>query len=208
MIVQRFAGEIIPDSRAIVRYAVDEQSEIVDQRINSLSDEVRKSVREMEGGLSQLHQVVQDKHHAMFRSPAAFEDQTNAEIEKFERRLSSPTASSADRAASSGTDVNVRELTTRVGILQSEHDRHAMWASQSIGDLQDEFRTLADRAPLPVLTPESGATGNSSLPIGLGTLMTLRIGALQLRRITGGFRISLAGSIAKLGITVPGSIHR
>ena len=31
MIVQRFAGEIIPDSRAIVRYAVDEQSEIVDQ---------------------------------------------------------------------------------------------------------------------------------------------------------------------------------
>ena len=121
----------------------------------------------MEGGLSQLRQA-QDKHHAMFRSHAAFEDQTNAEIEKFERRLSStekairpttssgaPAVSGPDRAASSGTDVNVRELTTRVGILQSEHDRHAKWASQSIGDLQDKFRTLADRAPLPVLTPES-----------------------------------------------------
>ena len=166
MIVQRFAGEIIPDSKAIVRYA-DEQSEIVDQRINSLSDEVRKSIGEIEGGLSLLHQVIQDKRHAMFRSHAAFEDQTNTEIEKFEKRLSlaekavrpntssgAPTASGPDRAASSGTDVNVRELTTRVGVLQSEHDRHARWASQSIGDLQDKFRTLADRAPLPVLTPE------------------------------------------------------
>ena len=44
MIVQRFAGEVIPDSRAIVRQAIDEQSEVVDQRINSLSDEVRESV--------------------------------------------------------------------------------------------------------------------------------------------------------------------
>ena len=31
MIVQRFAGEIVPDSRAIVRHAIDEQAEIVDQ---------------------------------------------------------------------------------------------------------------------------------------------------------------------------------
>ena len=82
MIVQRFASEIIPHSRAIVRYAVDEQSKIVDQRINSLSDEVRESVREIEGGLSQLHQVIQDKHRAMFRSHAAFEDQTNTEIDE------------------------------------------------------------------------------------------------------------------------------
>ena len=72
MIVQRLAGEIIPDSRAIVRYAVDEQSEIMDQRINSLSDEVRESVREIEGGISQLHQVIQDKHRVMARSHAAF----------------------------------------------------------------------------------------------------------------------------------------
>ena len=87
LIVQRFAGEIIPDSRAVVRHAIDEQSEAVDQRINSLSNEVRESVREVEGGMSQLHQVVQDKRHAMFRSQAAFEDQTNTEIEKFEKRL-------------------------------------------------------------------------------------------------------------------------
>ena len=77
LIVQRFAGEIIPDSRAVVRHAIDEQSEVVDQRINSLSNEVRESVREVEGGMSQLHQVIQDKHRAIFRSQAAFEDQTN-----------------------------------------------------------------------------------------------------------------------------------
>ena len=32
MIVQRFASEIVPDSKAIVRRAIDEQAEIVDQR--------------------------------------------------------------------------------------------------------------------------------------------------------------------------------
>ena len=50
LIVQRFAGEIIPDSRAVVRQAIDEQSKIVDQRINSLSNdsnEVRESVRDV-----------------------------------------------------------------------------------------------------------------------------------------------------------------
>ena len=57
MIVQRFAGEVIPDSRAIVRQATDEQSEVVDQRINSLSDEVRESVRDLEGGMSQLQKA-------------------------------------------------------------------------------------------------------------------------------------------------------
>ena len=87
LIVQRFAGEIIPDSRAVVRQAIDEQSEIVDQRINSLSNEVRESVRDVESGMSQLHQVVQDKRHAIFRSQAAFEDQTNTEVEKLEKRL-------------------------------------------------------------------------------------------------------------------------
>ena len=34
MIVQRFAREVIPDSKAIVRQAIDEQAEIVEQRIN------------------------------------------------------------------------------------------------------------------------------------------------------------------------------
>ena len=74
LIVQRFAAEVIPDSRAIVRYAIDEQSAIMDERINSLSTEVQSSVRDIEGGLNQLHQVVEDKRTAMFRSNAAFEE--------------------------------------------------------------------------------------------------------------------------------------
>ena len=46
-------------------------------RINSLSTEVQNSVRDIEGGLNQLHQVVEDKHNAM---NAVFEDQANVEI--------------------------------------------------------------------------------------------------------------------------------
>ena len=30
MILRRFAGEIIPDNRAVARHAIDEQSEVVD----------------------------------------------------------------------------------------------------------------------------------------------------------------------------------
>ena len=36
---------------------------------------------------NQLHQVIQDKHHTIFRSQGAFEDQTNTEIEKLAKRL-------------------------------------------------------------------------------------------------------------------------
>ena len=50
MIVQRFASEVIPDSKAIVRQAIDEQAEIVDHRINLLSHEVHESVKENEAG--------------------------------------------------------------------------------------------------------------------------------------------------------------
>ena len=52
MIVQRFASEIVPDSRAIVRQAIDEQAEIVDQRINLLSNEVHESRRIMKSQLA------------------------------------------------------------------------------------------------------------------------------------------------------------
>ena len=41
--------------------------------------------------------------------------------------------------------------------------------------------------------------GDTLLPIGLGTLMPLRIGARQSRRLTGRFRILLVESIAKVG---------
>ena len=155
LIVQQFAGEIVPDSRAIVRHAIDEQSEIIDQRINSLSNEVRDCVRNVESGMGQLRQVIQDKHHAIFKSQAAFEGQTNTEIEKFEKQLFSvekavrlppsshaPAASGPDRATSSGTDVSFRDLTARVDRLQGESDRHAEWATRAIDELQDEHRTI------------------------------------------------------------------
>ena len=158
LIVQRFAGEIVPDSRAIVRHAIDEQSEIIDQRINSLSNECQDSGRNVESGMGQLRQVVQDKHLAMFRSQGAFEDQTNTEVEKLEERLFSvekavrlppssdaPAASGPDRATSSGTDVSFRDLTARVDRLQGESDRHAEWATRAIDELQDERRTFADQ---------------------------------------------------------------
>ena len=82
MIVQRFAGEIVPDSRAIVRHAIDEQAEIVDQRINLLSSEIRESVRDTEVGMGQLRQVIQENRQAILRSHAASEDQTLNDLEK------------------------------------------------------------------------------------------------------------------------------
>ena len=121
LIVQRFAAEVMPDSRAIVRYAIDEQSVIMDERINSLSTEVQSSVRDIEGGLNQLHQVVEEKHTAMFGSNAVFEDQANVEIGKIEKRavrslpsVGTPAALGPDRATSSGADEPVRNLTERV----------------------------------------------------------------------------------------------
>ena len=128
----------------------------MDQRINSLSNEVRESVREVEGGM--LHQVIQDKRRAIFRSQAAFEDQTNTEVEKLEKRLFSvekavrlttssdaPAASGPDRATGSGADVNFRDLTARVDRLQGESARHAKWATRAIDELKDERRTFADQ---------------------------------------------------------------
>ena len=132
------------------------ESEIIDQRINSLSNEVRDSVRNVESGMGQLRQVVQDKRLAIFRSQGALEDQTNTEVEKLEKRLFSvekavrlppssdaPAASGPDIwATSSGTDVSFRDLTARV---EGESDRHAEWATRTIDELQDEHRTFADQ---------------------------------------------------------------
>ena len=84
--VQRFAAEVIPDSRAIVRHAIDEQSVIIDERIDSLTTEVQRSVRNIESGMSQLHQVIEDKHRTIFRSQGAFQDQTNLYVGKFDVR--------------------------------------------------------------------------------------------------------------------------
>ena len=93
----------------------------------------------------------------MFRNNAAFEDQTNV-IGKIERRVDSieravrslpfagtPAASGPDRAASSGADEPVKHLTRRVDRLEGEGDRHTVFATKVIEELQAEHRTLADR---------------------------------------------------------------
>ena len=58
----------------------------MDERINSLSTEVQGSVRNIEGEMSQLRQVIEDKRRAIFRSQGAFKE-ANTEIQKFEERV-------------------------------------------------------------------------------------------------------------------------
>ena len=119
MIVQRFAGEVIPDSKAIVRQAIDEQAKIVDQRINLLSRGIHESVKENEIANNQLRQVIQENHQAIRRSHAASEDEILKDLDKIEKRLfkiekaigmrtpaGELTAQLPDRAASSGADAN------------------------------------------------------------------------------------------------------
>ena len=71
MIVQRFAREVIPDSKAIVRQAIDEQAEVVEQRINLLSHEVHESVKDNEASTDRLRQMIQESRQAVHRSHAA-----------------------------------------------------------------------------------------------------------------------------------------
>ena len=73
MIVQRFAREVIPDSKAIVRQAIDEQAEVVEQRINLLSHEVHESVKDNEASTDRLRQMIQENRQAVHRSHAASE---------------------------------------------------------------------------------------------------------------------------------------
>ena len=158
MIVQRFAGEVIPDSKAIVRQAIDEQAEIVDQRINLLSHEVHESVKDNEVATSQLRQVIEENHQAIRRSHAASEDEILKDLDKIETRifkvektvgLRTPagdlTAQLPDRAASSGASANFRELNLKLEKILVEHEKFAKWASESIGGINEEQIILADR---------------------------------------------------------------
>ena len=155
MIVQRFASEIVPDSRAIVRQAIDEQAEIVDQRINLLSNEVHESVKDNEIATSQLRQVIQENHQAIRRSHAASEDEMLKDLEKLEGRIFSVektvrmrtpagdlAAKLPDRAASSGANANFREINLK---LEKKHERFAKWVSESIGGINDEQASLVER---------------------------------------------------------------
>ena len=150
MIVQRFACEIFPDSKAIVRQASDEQAEIVDQRINLLSTEVHESAA------SQLCQVIQENHQAIRRSHAASEDEMLKDLEKLEVRIFSVektvgvrtpagdlAASVPDRATSSGTNANFRELNLKLKRLRVEHYKLAKGVTESVGGLHEELVGLA-----------------------------------------------------------------
>ena len=158
MIVQRFAGEIVPDSKAIVRHAIGEQAEIVDQRINLLSTEIHESVKDTEIATSQLRQVIQENHQAIRRSNAASEDEMLKDLEKLEGRIFSvektvgvrtPAGDLAalvpDRATSSGTNANFRELNLKLEKLRVEHDKLAKWVTESVGGLHEEQVGLAEQ---------------------------------------------------------------
>ena len=160
MIVQRFAGEIVPDSKAIVRHAIDEQAEIVDQRINFLSSEIRESVKDSEIPTGQLRQVIQENHQAIRRSHAASKDEILKDLDKLEGRIFSVektvglrtpagdlTMLGPDRATSSGTDANFRELNLKLKKLYVEHDKLAKWVTESVGGLHEELIGPAGSIP-------------------------------------------------------------
>ena len=162
MIVQRFAREVIPDSKAIVRQAIDEQAEVVEQRINLLSHEVHESVKDNEASSDRLRQMIQENSEATRRSHAASEDETLKDLDKLEKRMFSvektvgirtaagiwnpnPVAQLSDRASSSVVDANFRELNLKIEKALLEHETFAKWASGSIEGINEEHTRLVNR---------------------------------------------------------------
>ena len=162
MIVQRFAREVIPDSKAIVRQAIDEQAEIVDQRINLLSHEIHESVKDNEIATGQIIQMVKENREANRRSHAASEDEIHKDLDKLEGRMFSvektvgmrtpagewdlnPAAQPPDRATSSGANASFRELNLKLEKALLEHEKFAKWASESISGINEEQTILANR---------------------------------------------------------------
>ena len=161
MIVQRFAREVIPDSKAIVRQAIDEQAEVVEQRINLLSHEVHESVKDNEASTDRLRQMIQE-NRAVHRSHAASEDETLKDLEKLEKRMFSvektvgirtpagelnlnPVAQLSDRASNSVVNANFRELNLKIEKALLEHETFVKWASESIEGINEEHTRLANR---------------------------------------------------------------
>ena len=162
MIVQQFAREVIPDSKAIVRQAIDEQAEVVDQRINLLSHEVHESVKDNEIATGQLRQMIQENRETTRRSHAVSEDEIHRDLDKLEGRMFSvektvgmrtpagewdlnPAAQPPDRATSSGANASFGELNLKLEKVLLEHEKFAKWASESIGGINEEQIVLADR---------------------------------------------------------------
>ena len=162
MIVQGFAREVIPDSKAIVRQAIDEQAEVVEQRINLLSHEVYESVKDNEASTDRLRQMIQDNRQAVHRSHAASEDEILKDLDKLGKRVFSvektvgmrtpagvwnpnPVAHPSDRASGSVVDANFRELNLKIGEVLREHETFAKWASESIEGVKEEHTRLVNR---------------------------------------------------------------
>ena len=162
MIVQRFAREVIPDSKAIVRQAIDEQAEVVEQRINLLSHEVHESVKDNEASTDRLRQMIQENRQAVHRSHAASEDEILKDLDKLGKRVFSiektvgmrtqagvwnpnPVAHLPDRASGSMVDANFRELNLKIEKALLEHETFAKWASESIKEINEEHTRLATR---------------------------------------------------------------
>ena len=98
-----------------------------------LSNEIHESVKDNEVATSQLRQVIQENHQAIRRSHAASEYETLKDLDKIEKRiftvektvrLRTPagdlTALGPDRATSSGTNANFRELNLKLEKLRVE----------------------------------------------------------------------------------------
>ena len=162
MIVQRFAREVIPDSKAIVRQAIDEQAEVVEQRINLLSHEVHESVKDNEASTDRLRQMIQENREAVHRSHAASEDEILKDLDQLEKRIfsiektvgmrtpagvwnSNPVAHLPDRASGSVVDANFRELNLKIEKALLEHETFAKWASESIEGINEEHTRLVNR---------------------------------------------------------------
>ena len=162
MIVQRFAREVIPDSKAIVRQAIDEQAEVVEQRINLLSHEVHESVKDNEASTDRLRQMIQESREAVHRSHAASEDEILKDVDRLEKRIFSiektvgmrtpagvwnpnPVAHLPDRASGSMVDANFRELNLKIEKALHEHETFAKWASESIEGINEEHARLVNR---------------------------------------------------------------
>ena len=68
-----------------MRQAIDEQAEVVEQRINLLSHKVHESIKDNEAATDRLCQMIQENREAVHRSHAASEDETLKNLEKLEK---------------------------------------------------------------------------------------------------------------------------
>ena len=153
-VVQQFAGEIIPDTRMIVRAAIDEQGVIIDERINSLATELQNSVRSLENNTRITKELIHDNHVIIHRSQVAFEDRTRIEIGKVERRIASVEASSSAgvtavssfvRASDDGSQITLANVSDRLDTVAFEGENFGVWATAKINEIEEEIKNLTSR---------------------------------------------------------------